>query len=482
MRWQAVTPAAPPRLESLPGPGTLGGLNAIRPRCWLFLLLLAGGRLHAAVLTLPEAIDRALAYNRRALQADLAVEEAVVLAEAAAAAFTPRLGPEAGALATGGEDFQYVGLRAEKTFTGGAEAGVSGGMEFREEGEAAYLRFDVAQPLFRNAGSLVQREPEVAAMERVAESRRNGFLQRESILLEVVRGYEAVLRYQRQVALDTGTVARLARLTALTRAREDQGESTRIDTLRMELQAGEAETRLANNRELLALERDDFLNLLGLPGDTPLDLTPPPLLELDLPPLDAAAAIALSNRLDLAQALQHLRTADRQVLLARKNLQPDLRLVAAYRMLGGPEGGDAFDLEEESWNAGLALEPGLDRIERRAGLLQALSRRDIESLAVADLERVVEIDVKQQVRAYHRALANHRIAIRNTELARKRLDLAIAMFDLGTVDNFSVSDAETAFADASAAELAARAEASLAGYRALRSLGTLVEAPRDLRP
>jgi outer membrane protein TolC len=134
------------------------------------------------------------------------------------------------------------------------------------------------------------------------------------------------------------------------------------------------------------------------------------------------------------------------------------------------------------WRAGLVVDPGFDRVERRAELLQSLTRRDAQALAVADLEREVEIDVKREIRAYRRALANHTIALRNTDLAAKRLELAEAMYRMGSVENVNVSDAETAFADATASELAARAEASLAGYRALRSMGTLVEAPHDLRP
>lgn len=448
----------------------------------LLALILCGSTGFAEVLTLPEAIDQALVHNRRILQADLLVEEALIVADSAAAAFTPRLGPEFGTLTSGENDFQYAGLQARKRFVSGAEADAAGGMEFRDGDDGAYLRFSLSQPLFRNAGSLVQREPEVAALERVAEARRNGYLRREDVVLEVVRGYESVLRYQRQVELDTESVRRLGRLTILTRAREENGEGSRIDTLRMELQEGEAQTRFENNRELLQLEQDDFLNLLGLPGATSLTLHPPPLLDLELPPLDEAVQVALSNRLDIAQALQQVSTADRQVRLARRNLQPDLRAFGTYRLIGGQQGRDEFALEEERWSAGFSLAPDLDRYERRANLLSTLTQRDLQSLAVADLERWVEIDVKQQVRAYHRAMANHQIAVRNTDLARKRLELAEVMYQMGSVDNFHVSDAETAFAESSSAELAARAEASLAGYRALKSLGTLVEAPDALRP
>ena len=49
-------------------------------------------------------------------------------------------------------------------------------------------------------------------------------------------------------------------------------------------------------------------------------------------------------------------------------------------------------------------------------------------------------------------------------------------------DNFTVSDAEDQLQLAEATVLAARADASIAAYRVLRALGTLLEAPSDLKP
>jgi outer membrane protein TolC len=53
---------------------------------------------------------------------------------------------------------------------------------------------------------------------------------------------------------------------------------------------------------------------------------------------------------------------------------------------------------------------------------------------------------------------------------------------MGRGDNFAVTDAEQQFQQAETAWLAAQTEATLAGYKLLRLLGTLIEHPDELKP
>ena len=53
---------------------------------------------------------------------------------------------------------------------------------------------------------------------------------------------------------------------------------------------------------------------------------------------------------------------------------------------------------------------------------------------------------------------------------------------MGRGDNFSVTDAEAAYMNAENQLLQAEKDSTLAGYQLRRSLGTLIEAPRDLLP
>ncbi|HMO51818.1 MAG TPA: TolC family protein [Kiritimatiellia bacterium] len=436
----------------------------------------------AETLSLVEAINHALRYNRGVLAGELAAGEAEIDVAEALGAFAIRWGPEAGITTTADDDGYFAGVQARQRFYTGGEIGARGGFASEGDRDAGYVVLDARQPLFRNAGSLVNRESEVRARQGVLDARRALFLRKMDVMLDVVRGYEAVLRYERQVDMDARALTRLENLAILTRAREDTGGATRLDTLRVELQRGEAEAALENSREVLALERDDFFNLIGWTQSTDRVFVPPPLLDFDPPPLPEALGLAFSNRLDYARALDQLDTAERQILIARQGLLPDLSAVGNYRWRGGQDDRGTWDLAEEAWFAGVTVEPDLNRYSQRAGLGRSISRRDQARIALTDLDYTLERDIKQQTRAYQRAAVNYRIALRNTDLAWKRLELAESMFRMGRGDNFSVTDAEAAHAAAVTSELAARAEASLSGYRLLYVLGRLLDTPHELKP
>jgi outer membrane protein TolC len=451
----------------------------------LFMLAASshGGETSPPSLTLVDAINHGLARNRAIQIATLSAEETGIAVTEQAAAFALRWSPEGGvSLNQDEENRSFYGMRVSRHFEWGGETSIGAGYENRDEGDGAYARFDIRQPLFRDAGLLVNREGETRAREAALDARRALYLRKMELMIDIVRGYEAVLRYERQVEMDRLALQRLEDLLTLTRVREETGNATRLDTLRVDQQRGEAEVNLEGSRELLELERDDFFNVIGWTGTVDVVFTEPPLLDLEAPALPDALATAFSNRLDYARALDQLTAAERQILIARKELKPDLDLVANYRMTGGQDGRSSTDLAEDSWFAGLTVDPDLNRYERRAGLLRTVSRRDQAIISLADLDYAIERDIKQQTRAYHRARASYTIARRNTELAWKRLTLAESMFRAGQGDNFSVTDAESSHAAAVATELAARAEASLSAYRLLLALGTLLDVPHELKP
>lgn len=434
------------------------------------------------ILPMVEAINHALRHNRDILRAELAADEAEIAVSEANADFDFRWGPEAGITTSGDSDGHFYGAQLRRRFPWGGEAGLRGGFSSEGDAEGAYMQMDLRQPLFRNAGTLVNLEPSVQARLASLDARRSLYQRKMDLIIDVVRGYETVLRYERQVEMDEQAVKRLNDLGRLTRAREDTGGATRLDSLRVELQQGEAQAALESSRELLALEQDDFFNLIGWSQLKEVAFVLPPLLEIDPPPLEEALATAFSNRLDYARVLDQLDTAERKVLIARKNLWPDITAIGNYRMAGGLDGRRSTDLAEESWFAGLAVEPDLNRYEQKAGLNRSVNLRDQARITLTDLDYAIERDIKQQMRAYQRADVNYRISIRNAELARKRLQLAESMFRLGQGDNFSVTDAESAHAIAIATELQDRAEASLAGYRLLNALGRLLEIPDEIKP
>jgi len=100
-----------------------------------------------------------------------------------------------------------------------------------------------------------------------------------------------------------------------------------------------------------------------------------------------------------------------------------------------------------------------------------------------DVARVfVTKQVQQQLGAFDRAKSEVSIAGQNLAVADNRVKLTRRLFELGRSDNFSVTDAEDAYRKAENDFLATKAESSVASYRLLKVLGTLMEYPEDLKP
>ena len=439
----------------------------------------------AAPLDLEAAIAQAMARNRSLARSALNLQGTAYGIDSAGAAFRLRLQPDGRASTDqDGATYQY-GLQATRAFLPGTELTVGGRQTERDDDTVGdwrrtSLQVNLAQPLFRDAGVLVNREPITRAEQQLRSARRNLELQRNDLVVEVVERFENLIRLGKQIASDEAAFVRMDKLYRLTQARERQGRASRVDTLRVELNRGQAQSRLEISRERLSFNQREFAELLGDPPDRVYELEPPPLLEVELPEPAVAVALALSNRLDYAQALQDYEDQVRGVRLAENALLPSLSLVTRYEKVDEQDIG--ADAGEDIWSVGISGDTELTRTRERAELGQATVSREAARETVHIRELAIAREVQQLISAYQRARSELGIAERNYQLAESRARLARRLFEIGRGDNFSVTDAEQALNDADTRLLATRAEASLSGYQLLRGLGNLVETPEDLKP
>lgn len=439
-------------------------------------------------LDLPGAIQRALERNRTLLGIQIAAESSELGVQREHTTFDYRLTPSG---SVGGDDDSRTlgyGLTLARRITWGTDISV-GAAATRLDADGptdthagrAVVRVD--QPLFRGAGRFAQLEPLRLAEGRLQRSRRMIETTKADLSLSVAERYENLLRLQRLIASDEQTLARLERLTRVTAVREHQGRATRLDTLRVDLQRGQAQTRIAANREDLQAAQRAFADLLGDDPGHAYVLVPPPQVRLDLPTEEAAAATALSNRLEYADALCAVEDAQRGQRLARRNLVPDLRLsTQVERRSDGPRAGDAWALDDTAWLVGLSSAGDLfnraDHIAYREAALDTTS-------AALDAELVrsrILREVSDELGAYRRAWQEQEIEERNLLVAQRRRRLAERLYEQARADNTAVADAEEAYFAADNARNRATANASVAAYRVLRALGTLIEFPEDLKP
>ncbi len=464
----------------------------MRPTCNLRFVL-AGLMLTANPLAqadqqldLQQALNYALQQNRTLALSALDQRSAQLAISGAESEFAISVRPEVSLnAASENRDASVYGINVSKRTRIGTELSARLLSEdvLDESGHQERVLVELQQPLFRFAGRLINEDAVVRASNNLRTTRRRYELQKIDLIVEVVRSYENILRLDRQLRADGKALERADTLYRSTRAKEALGRASRIDTLRVELQRGQALSRLENDRERLASAERDFAELLGFAPEEGFTLQPTKLLEVELPPLRDAVEIAFANRLEYAQALQDSLDAERDVRIANKQLQPDVRLVARYqRSSDSTRLGSGFDLSEESWFVGFTGDTDINRVRERN-----LVKQSQVGLASADqVVRVLELriarELQQQVLAYRRAHAELKILERNRKHAAARLQLARRLFEIGRSDNFSVTDAEDSFLQAEGDLLFGRAQASISGYELLRSMGTLTETPADLRP
>lgn len=437
-------------------------------------------------LDLPAALNMALAQNRDLAQRARSMRSANLGLASASAEFGFSLRPSGGAQRTQDVDAYNYGIALGKKFISGTELEAGPRINVSDTDGDSNTRtswqVDFRQPLFRNFGPLVQGESLVMARQRIRSAQRDYEQQKAALLLDVVDQFETLIRLDHQITAEVASLARLEKLYRLTKARERQGRATRVDSLRVDLRVGEARSRLETDRERFSSQQRDFAELLGQPPDAVFILEPPPLLEVAVSSAEEAVRVALSNRLDYAQTLQDYSDTVRGEKIARRGLLPDLSLVARYEAYDNSSDSFSSSRNGDLWSVGLAGDTDLNQSRERAKVGQAAITRESAREAVRMRELAITREVLQRTSAYRRSLEELKIAERNYQLALQRTKLARRLFELGRGDNFSVTDAEEALTSAEDRRLSARAEASVAGYTYLNTIGMLLETPEELRP
>lgn len=472
------------------------------PLSLLLLALPAAAGDGPAPLTLENAVNLALERNRDLARSRTLLGRNQQGLRAAEAEFSFSFRPEGTAGAGDSESRVQYGLAATRAFRTGTEVQLRGSAGIREpqdddeettETDAETSTADtlyngratiqVTQPVFRNFGRLVNEEGIATARDNLRTARRALEQETASTLLSVTETFVTCIRLERQIAADEAFLARMGQLLTLTATRERQGKATRVDRMRVDLQKGQAGTRLTQSRERLQQVRLDLAELTGQDASTLPALTPPPEFRIELPDPAQAVAVAYSNRLDYAQAIDNHTRAQRLSQITRRSLWPDLAIVSRYgKNDEGPSASDALNFGEDEWFVGLAAGRELNPARERAQLASAEVDVDatLQSVRISEV-RIARL-VRQRISGYRTALAEVDIAQENLNLARRRTDLARRLFKAGRGDAFSVSDSEDALQTAEVAWIDAQAALVVAGFRLMNEMGSLHAVPDDLKP
>ncbi|MEM1144276.1 MAG: TolC family protein [Pseudomonadota bacterium] len=436
-------------------------------------------------LSLEQAISTALVKNPASKQFQATTGSARLAIDAASMEFAFNIQPESTLAVSDSSDAGgSYGLRLSKKNRYGGELivrGVTDALLGSGSGERFSLQY--AQPLFRRAGKLVNEEPVVRRERAYLSEQRSRLLFLSQLSVQVAEAYENARRLELQRTADRQAMERAESLYKLTLAKERLGRTTRIDTLRVQQQQGEARNRFATTQEQYQATRNRLAELMGRSDIHDELLQETPLMRVDYRTADEAVRIALANRLDYAEIQQSFEDAARASRIAKQNTKPGLRLITGYEHRANADfPNTSLGQDTNTWYVRVTADNDTNLRRQKIEYQQAVLR---QSRAMEDI-RARNLAITREV---EEALATHRrtheqlsVLEGNYEHASARLKLARRLFSLGRMDGFSVTDAEQAYFNAQSRWLSGKSETTVSAYRLLHRTGTLVDAPLSLKP
>ncbi|MGI6035669.1 MAG: TolC family protein [Limnochordia bacterium] len=279
--------------------------------------------------------------------------------------------------------------------------------------EEARLQWEQAKAM-----SLVQPSPSklYQAEANLGITEKNLILAEQNLALEVEQDYYNYLRTQNLITVLEEALELAERQLGVTESRRRVGAATEADVIRAQASVARTEADLAQVCDNHDLSRRKFLQSLGLPVDTAIQLDEGIVAERVSIDLERAIGEALANRVEVAQLQMMIGVAEKEVELATNDYTPGQQLAMAKVAL------EKALLRRQQLEDNLPLE-----IRRLYALLQDADRRlDVSRIGVLEAEETM----RTTVALYEVDMATHLDLMgAQTNLTKARTDAIHAIFD-----------------------------------------------------
>jgi outer membrane protein TolC len=301
---------------------------------------------------------------------------------------------------------------------------------------SSQLSAQFVRPLIRDAGFKRQREALIQAERDLLYSLRTFAQYRKDFSVQVARDYYNVLGRRDAVRNSYLNLETSRKNAERMRALVAEGRSTTAELGRLEQQALNTESSWINAIRSYQQALDDFKISMGLPVESKilLDDTELAALQIEHPDLsiEDSIRIALTGRLDFQNVHDALEDADRQTDLARNLLKPQLDFSANVSIASDPNRTYSLpDPQRYRWDAGLALDPGIDRTSERNSYRSALIARNRAARDVEQLEDEIKLQVRESWRTLDQAKRNYEISEISVKLAERRVEEQELLAEVG---------------------------------------------------
>jgi outer membrane protein TolC len=310
------------------------------------------------------------------------------------------------------------------------------------------------RPLLRNAGFKAEMESLTQSERNLLYALRNFVQFRKDFTVQTASEYYDVLGARDRVRNSYLNLESSRRNAERSRALAQEGRERQTSLGRLEQAELSAESSWINALRNYQQSLDNFKLSLGLNVSNNIVLDDRELDKLRIldPNLavEDSIAVALAARLDFLNLKEELEDSIRRVALAENFLKPRVDFTAGAAMVHDPASRSLVALPDPtrySWNAGLAIDPGLDRKSERNSYRSALIARNRAARELEQREDTIRLEVRDSWRTLDQAKRNYEIAEIGVRLAERRVEEQDILAELGRANAQDQVDAQNALID-----------------------------------
>jgi outer membrane protein TolC len=308
------------------------------------------------------------------------------------------------------------------------------------------------RPLLRDAGFKTQIEVLIQAERQLLYDLRDFTRYRKDFSVQIATAYYGVLGLRDLAKNNYLTLESSRKNAERTRALAQEGRVTTADLGRLEQQELSAESTWISAVRGYQQALDSFKIQLGLSVDTQIVLDEDDLRALQIrhPEISVndSIEVALTARLDYQNTKDQFEDTVRKVEVAANLLKPRVDLTASISPYSNPNDNFSFpDLQRYRWDAGVVLDPGLDRQSERDAYRTALITRDRAGRAIVQQEDDIKLEVRNSWRTLDQAKRNYEISEIGVKLAERRVEEQNLLADLGRAKAQDQVDAQNSLND-----------------------------------
>jgi outer membrane protein TolC len=343
------------------------------------------------------------------------------------------------------------------------------------------LSASICQPLLRGSGRRVAQEDLTQAERDTLYQIRSFNRFRETFVVSIVNDYYRVLQLRDAVVNARNDYERRVQSKERLEMEAEAGRRPSFEVDQAVQDALRAQDNLVAAEKRHAQALDAFKIRLALPTDADVELDPNELealrrMEVAAPDytLEAAVETALARRLDLANSADAVEDAARRIAVAADCLRADLNLVGGTALRSRSD----TDFTRLDWGrsdyrigleGSLPLDRKAERNEYRAALL-ALERQRREHENDVD---TVKLDVREAFRQLQQQAESYRIQKSSLTLAEKRVESTSLLLQAGRVTTRDLLESQDALLQAQNDLTAALVAHTIAKLNFFRDIGLL---------